>query len=73
MLAAHLGKDVFLNGVAAYLKAHAYGQLSNQYFTATSGLTIIGNATTNDLWAALKDASGKDIKSFMVLLIKTGL
>ena len=48
MLASHLGKDTFLNGVADYLKVHAYG-----------------NATTNDLWAALSEASGKDVNSFM--------
>ena len=27
-----------------------------------------GNATTNDLWAALSDASGKDVNTFMVEL-----
>ncbi|QIX02058.1 hypothetical protein AMS68_007575 [Peltaster fructicola] len=48
MLAAHLGVETFLKGVAAYLKAHAYG-----------------NAKTNDLWAALSQASGQDVKAFM--------
>ena len=28
----------------------------------------IGNATTNDLWAALSKASGKDVNVFMVCL-----
>lgn len=27
-----------------------------------------GNATTNDLWAALSEASGKDVNVFMVCL-----
>ncbi|KAM5441604.1 hypothetical protein MferCBS31731_003285 [Microsporum ferrugineum] len=48
MLSSHLGQDVFLKGVAKYLKAHAYG-----------------NATTNDLWSALSEVSGKDVTSFM--------
>ena len=48
MLSSYIGVDVFLKGISAYLKKHAYG-----------------NATTNDLWAALGEASGKDINSFM--------
>lgn len=48
MLSAHLGVQTFLDGVAAYLKSHAYG-----------------NATTNDLWAALSEASGKNVSQFM--------
>jgi aminopeptidase N len=48
MLAAHLGQETFLNGVANYLKAHAYG-----------------NATTNDLWSALSEASGQDVNALM--------
>lgn len=48
MLSSHLTDEVFFQGVAKYLKAHAYG-----------------NATTNDLWAALSNASGKDVKSFI--------
>jgi len=54
MLANHLGNETFLNGVADYLKAHAYG-----------------NATTDDLWRALKKASGQDVKSFMDVWIRT--
>ena len=46
MLSSYIGVDVFLKGISAYLKKHAYG-----------------NATTNDLWAALGEASGKDINS----------
>ena len=49
MLSGHLGTQTFLNGVAAYLKSHAYG-----------------NATTNDLWAALSEASGQNITQLMV-------
>lgn len=48
MLSGHLGVDVFLEGIAAYLKLHAYS-----------------NATTNDLWAALSKASGKNVNEFM--------
>jgi aminopeptidase N len=48
MLSSYLGDKTFLQGVADYLKAHAYG-----------------NATTNDLWAALSKASDKNINSFM--------
>ena len=48
MLVAHLGIHDFLQGIAAYLKKHAYG-----------------NAKTIDLWRALSEASGKDVKSFM--------
>ncbi|OJJ95560.1 hypothetical protein ASPACDRAFT_82034 [Aspergillus aculeatus ATCC 16872] len=48
MLSDHLGRQTFLRGVAAYLKAHAYG-----------------NATTNDLWSALSEASNQDVTSFM--------
>ena len=31
----------------------------------------LGNATTNDLWAALSQASGKDVNVFMVSLTMT--
>ncbi|KAL4788415.1 peptidase family M1-domain-containing protein [Aspergillus varians] len=48
MLSTHLGRETFLQGVAQYLKAHAYG-----------------NATTNDLWSALSQASKQDVNSFM--------
>ncbi|KAL6720210.1 hypothetical protein ACLMJK_002131 [Lecanora helva] len=48
MLSNHLGMQTFLNGVAAYLKRHAYG-----------------NATGNDLWSALSEASGKNVTEFM--------
>lgn len=48
MLSDHLGQDIFLKGVGAYLKKHAYG-----------------NARTNDLWAALSEASGQDVRTFM--------
>lgn len=51
MLSGHLGTQTFLDGVANYLKSHAYR-----------------NATTNDLWAALSQASGKNITEFMVSL-----
>lgn len=47
-LSSYLTVDIFLKGVSAYLKKHAYG-----------------NASTNDLWAALSEASGKDVTSFM--------
>jgi hypothetical protein len=29
-------------------------------------ISLIGNATTNDLWSALSKASGQDVHSFMV-------
>ena len=48
MLSSYLGVEIFLKGISAYLKKHAYS-----------------NATTNDLWAALSEASGKDVNSFM--------
>ncbi|KAL2041709.1 hypothetical protein N7G274_005493 [Stereocaulon virgatum] len=48
MLSGHLGVETFLEGVAAYLKLHRYG-----------------NATTNDLWAALSKASGINVNEFM--------
>jgi len=48
MLSSHLSIETFLDGVARYLKAHAYS-----------------NATTNDLWSALSEASGQDVKAFM--------
>lgn len=53
MLSSYLHVDVFLKGIAAYLKKHSYG-----------------NATTNDLWQALSEASGKDVNSFMEPWIK---
>lgn len=49
MLSSYLGVETFLNGVAKYLKKHAYG-----------------NATTEDLWAALGEESGSDVAAFMV-------
>ena len=48
MLSNHIGEEMFLKGVGAYLKKHAYG-----------------NARTNDLWAAISEASGQDIAKFM--------
>ncbi|KAH8653591.1 aminopeptidase [Xylariales sp. PMI_506] len=45
MISKHLGEDVFMNGVRAYLKKHAYG-----------------STTTNDLWVALSEVSGKDVE-----------
>lgn len=48
MLVSHLGAEDFLEGIAAYLKKHSYG-----------------NAKTTDLWAALSEASGKDVEAFM--------
>ena len=54
MLSGHLGTQKFLDGVASYLKMHAYG-----------------NATTNDLWAALSQASGENVQEFMDPWIRT--
>lgn len=48
-----MGVEVFLQGIAKYLKKHSYG-----------------NATTEDLWSAISDASGKDVASFMDSWIK---
>ena len=48
MLGAHLSDRAFLEGVANYLKKHAYG-----------------NATTDDLWRALSESSGQDVKTLM--------
>ena len=48
MLSGHLGVETFLEGVAAYIKHHKYG-----------------NATTNDLWAALSKASGNNVNEFI--------
>lgn len=53
MLSSHLGVEIFLNGVANYLKKHAYG-----------------NATTEDLWAALGEEAGTDVAAFMRTWIK---
>lgn len=51
MLSSYLGVETFLNGVANYLKKHAYG-----------------NATTDDLWAALGAEAKIDVAEFMVSL-----
>lgn len=56
MLSSYLGVETFLNGVANYLKKHAYG-----------------NATTEDLWAALGEESGSDVAAFMVYPCRGGL
>eukprot|EP00123_Amoebidium_parasiticum_P017500 comp23874_c0_seq1/m.41878 comp23874_c0_seq1/g.41878 ORF comp23874_c0_seq1/g.41878 comp23874_c0_seq1/m.41878 type:complete len:864 (-) comp23874_c0_seq1:481-3072(-) len=48
MLATHLGKEPFRQGLRNYLKKFAYK-----------------NATTEDLWAALSQASGQDVKKMM--------
>ncbi|KAI5797320.1 peptidase family M1-domain-containing protein [Pyronema domesticum] len=53
MLSDYLGVETFLNGVANYLKKHAYG-----------------NATTDDLWAALSEESKIDVGAFMGPWIK---
>lgn len=69
MLSGHLGQQVFLSGVADYLKAHAYGKpLLLEFWTNEDHLTFVvtGNATTNDLWSALSKASKQDVNSFMV-------
>ena len=65
MLSGHLGVETFLEGVSAYLKKHAYGGLT-RLFTSSIANVHTGNATTNDLWAALSQASGKDVHVFMV-------
>ncbi len=65
MLAAHLGLGTFLKGIAVYLREHAYSK-SSRTPPSWCILTEIGNATTNDLWAALSRESGKDVNSFMV-------
>lgn len=72
MLSAHLGVRVFLQGASEYLKAHAYGELSSLFWTRSEIglLTLEGNATTNDLWSALSEVSGTDVRSFMVGLEK---
>jgi aminopeptidase N len=67
MLSVHLGRETFLRGVADYLKSHAYGKPWNMDSTGKYKLiSLIGNATTNDLWSALSKASGQDVHSFMV-------
>lgn len=48
MLLSYLGKELFLKGVALYLKRNEYG-----------------NATSEDLWAAILEVSGKPIDSMM--------
>lgn len=53
MVSKYLGEDVFIKGVRAYLKKHAYG-----------------NTQTTDLWAALSEASGKDVESAMATWTK---
>ena len=70
MLGNHLGDKTFLQGVAAYLKQHAYGEfviperINTEHWILTKFWP--GNATTDDLWSALSEASGQDVKSFMV-------
>lgn len=69
MLSDHLGRETFLRGVAQYLKAHAYGEISPQTDQERPIITkwnSPGNATTNDLWSALSKASNQDVNSFMV-------
>jgi aminopeptidase 2 len=53
MVSKYLGEDVFMKGIQAYLKKHAFG-----------------NTTTADLWAALSEASGKDVQSIMQIWTK---
>jgi len=53
MVSKYLGEDVFMNGIRAYLKKHAYG-----------------NTKTTDLWAALSEASGKDVEGAMTTWTK---
>lgn len=48
MLSSYLHQDVFLKGVAKYLKNHKYG-----------------NATSDDLWSAISDVSGKNVGAMM--------
>lgn len=48
MLSTYLSTDVFLKGVAKYLK-------KNQF----------GNATSEDLWSAISDVSGKNVSAMM--------
>lgn len=67
MLSSHLGQETFLQGVSNYLKANAYGMtLLGSFCYATPTDVCPGNATTNDLWSALSEASGQDVHSFMV-------
>ncbi|KAI4096149.1 MAG: hypothetical protein LQ344_001212 [Seirophora lacunosa] len=66
MLSNHLGVDTFLRGVSNYLQAHAYGSFNSCFLARENTLAdLAGNATTNDLWAALSKASGKDVNTFM--------
>ncbi|KAF8533917.1 peptidase family M1-domain-containing protein [Trichophaea hybrida] len=53
MVSKYLGEDVFMKGVKAYLKKHAYG-----------------NTKTTDLWAALSEASGKNVEEAMATWTK---
>ena len=71
MLSGHLGVQTFLEGVSAYLKKHAYGRLTPLFYFCGITNVQLGNATTNDLWAALSQASGKDVNVFMVCLTVT--
>lgn len=48
MISQFLGEDIFIKGIALYLKRHQYG-----------------NTTTDDLWNALAEVSGKDVKGQM--------
>ena len=66
MLVAHLGIKDFLQGIAAYLKKHAYGTPHHMCLRSSLTHEIVGNAKTVDLWAALSEASGKDVTTFMV-------
>lgn len=74
MLSTHLGRETFLQGVARYLKAHAYGTYISihNYFTSMAAANgpHTGNATTNDLWSALSQASNQDVNNFMVSGVK---
>ena len=63
MLEAQIGVKEFLHGVSAYLKS----------LVRNATNIISGNATTNDLWAALSQSSGKDVKLFMVYSIHNSL
>ena len=65
MLSSHLGQEVFLQGVSNYLKKHSYGKLFNLKILIKILIYVTANATTNDLWAALSEVSGKDVNTFM--------
>ncbi|KAJ5577765.1 Alanine/arginine aminopeptidase [Penicillium hispanicum] len=65
MLSVHLGRETFLQGVAEYLKSHAYGMHQPETLWWPSSDIAKGNATTNDLWSALSKASGQNVHGFM--------